>query len=33
MKYRAFWDIIPCSQFDVERRFRGAWCENLKSHI
>jgi hypothetical protein len=26
MKFRVFWDIMPCSQIDVERRFRGAWC-------
>jgi hypothetical protein len=24
MKYRVFWDILPCSQIDVDRRFRGA---------
>jgi hypothetical protein len=26
MKLRVFWDILPCSQIDVDRRFRGACC-------
>jgi hypothetical protein len=24
MKFRFFWDILQCSQIDVDRRFRGA---------
>jgi hypothetical protein len=26
MKFRVFWDILPCSQIDVDRSFRGACC-------
>jgi hypothetical protein len=26
MKFRVFWDVAPCSQVDVDRRFRGAYC-------
>jgi hypothetical protein len=26
MKFRVLWDILPCSQIDVDRRFRGARC-------
>jgi hypothetical protein len=26
MKFRVFWDILPRSQADVDRRFRGAYC-------
>jgi hypothetical protein len=26
VKFRVFWDILPCSQTDVDRRFRGACC-------
>jgi hypothetical protein len=26
MKFRVFWDALPCSQIDVDRRFRGAYC-------
>jgi hypothetical protein len=26
MKFRVFWDILPCSQVDVDRCFRGAYC-------
>jgi hypothetical protein len=26
MKFRVFWDVLPCSQVDVYRRFRGAYC-------
>jgi hypothetical protein len=25
-KFRVFWDILPGSQIDVDRRFRGACC-------
>jgi hypothetical protein len=25
MKFRVFWDVAPCSQVDVDRRFRGAY--------
>jgi hypothetical protein len=23
IKFRVFWDVAPCSQVDVDRRFRG----------
>jgi hypothetical protein len=26
MKFRVFWDVLRCSQVDVDRRFRGAYC-------
>jgi hypothetical protein len=26
LKFRVFWDVARCSQVDVERRFRGAYC-------
>jgi hypothetical protein len=26
MKFIVFWDILPCNQIDVDRRFRGACC-------
>jgi hypothetical protein len=26
LKFRVFWDVLPCSQIDVDRRFRGACC-------
>jgi hypothetical protein len=26
MKYRVFWDVAACSHFEVDRRFRGAYC-------
>jgi hypothetical protein len=26
MKFRAFWDVASCSQVDVDRRFRDAYC-------
>jgi hypothetical protein len=26
MKFRVFWDVGPCSQVDVDRSFRGAYC-------
>jgi hypothetical protein len=25
MKFRVFWDVLPCGQVDVDRRFRGAY--------
>jgi hypothetical protein len=25
-KFRAFWDVAPCSHVEVDRRFRGAYC-------
>jgi hypothetical protein len=25
MKFRVFWDVMPCSQVDVDRRFRGVY--------
>jgi hypothetical protein len=45
MKFRVFWDILPCSQIDVDidlttrqyipedSEFHTSRCENLKSHI
>jgi hypothetical protein len=26
MKFRVFWDVLPCSQIDVDQCFRGACC-------
>jgi hypothetical protein len=26
LKFRVFWDIMPCSQIDVDRRLRCACC-------
>jgi hypothetical protein len=26
LKFRVFWDIAPCSHFEVDRRFRVAYC-------
>jgi hypothetical protein len=26
LKFRVFWDILPCSQIDVDRRLRSACC-------
>jgi hypothetical protein len=26
MKFRAFWNVLLCSQVDIARRFRGAYC-------
>jgi hypothetical protein len=26
VKLGVFWDVAPCSQVDVDRRFRGAYC-------
>jgi hypothetical protein len=26
LKFRVFWDVAPCIQIDVDRRFRGAYC-------
>jgi hypothetical protein len=26
MKFRVLWDVLPCSQVDVEPRFGGAYC-------
>jgi hypothetical protein len=26
MKFRVFWDVVPCSHVEVDRRFRGAYC-------
>jgi hypothetical protein len=25
-KFRAFWDVVPCSHVQFDRRFRGAYC-------
>jgi hypothetical protein len=26
MKFRVFWDVVPCSHVEVDRSFRGAYC-------
>jgi hypothetical protein len=26
LKFRALWDVTPCSRIEVYRRFRGAYC-------
>jgi hypothetical protein len=26
MKFRVFWDVVPCSYVEVDRRFRGVYC-------
>jgi hypothetical protein len=26
MKLRIFWDVLPCSQFNVDRSFRSTCC-------
>jgi hypothetical protein len=26
MKMIVFWDVVPCSLVDIDRRFRGAYC-------
>jgi hypothetical protein len=26
MKFRVFWDVAPCSQVEVDRRLRVAYC-------
>jgi hypothetical protein len=26
MKFRVLWDVEPCSNVQVDRRFRGAYC-------
>jgi hypothetical protein len=26
LKFIVFWDVLPCSQANVDRRFRGAYC-------
>jgi hypothetical protein len=31
MKFRILWDVLPCSQVDVDRRFRGAYCLHHQS--
>jgi hypothetical protein len=28
MKFRVFWHIAPCSQVEVDRCFRGAYCRH-----
>jgi uncharacterized protein (DUF305 family) len=28
VKIRVFWDVAPCSQVDVDRRFRDAYCHH-----
>jgi hypothetical protein len=29
MMFRVFWDVAPCSQVGVDRRFRGAYCVDV----
>jgi hypothetical protein len=26
MKFRVFWDVLPCSQVDVDQCFKGVYC-------
>jgi hypothetical protein len=26
MKMAVFWDVMPCSLVEIDRRFRGAFC-------
>jgi hypothetical protein len=26
VKFRVFWDVVPCNQIEVDRRFRGVYC-------
>jgi hypothetical protein len=26
MKFRVFWDVVPCSHVEDDGRFRGAYC-------
>jgi hypothetical protein len=26
MKMTVFWDVVPCSLLEIDRRFRGAYC-------
>jgi hypothetical protein len=33
MKFRVFWDIAPCSDVEVDRRFRGAYCLNHQGDV
>jgi hypothetical protein len=28
MKFRALWDVAPCSHVEVDQRFIGAYCLN-----
>jgi hypothetical protein len=30
MKFRVFWDVLPCCQIDVDRRFTGASVSNIR---
>jgi len=32
MKYRAFWDVPPCSHVEVDRHFKGAHCLHHQGH-
>jgi hypothetical protein len=29
MKFRVFWDVLPCSKVEVDRRLRCAYCDAL----
>jgi hypothetical protein len=31
LKVTAFWDTVPCSRLEADRRFRGAYC--LHHHV
>jgi hypothetical protein len=32
MKFKVFWDVAPCSHFEVDRHFRGAYCLHYPHH-
>jgi hypothetical protein len=32
MKFTVFWDVLPRSHIDVDRRFRGACCLNHQDY-
>jgi hypothetical protein len=33
MKFRVFWDVAPCSQVDIDRRFRVAYFLYHQGHL
>jgi hypothetical protein len=33
MKFRVFWDVLPCSQVDSDRRFRDVYCLHHQGDI
>jgi hypothetical protein len=30
MKFKVFWNVASCSRFEVDRRFRDAYCLNYQ---